>query len=597
MAEVHALNGFILYNSFLSGYESLSSKRDALNAINVFPVADGDTGSNMVSTLYTTIRSPRVSRSLSSTLASLADRALSGARGNSGIILAQYLNSLAIECSNRETMTTEEFGQALINASVGTRKAVETPRDGTLITLLDVWSGEMYRLGRLAHDFNDVFVKSLDLARVALEKTRDQLEELRKAQVVDAGASGFVSFLEGIAVMILSGVVPQRPQTDLSEEAESDHIHDIPVSSDTITYRYCTEALVLRPIDSPVLASDIHEKLRELGDSLIVTNGKTRTKLHIHTDKPSQFFFLLREAGTIEEQKVDDMRSQFNSVHHPVSKIAIVTDSIADIPSEMIDSLRIHVIPQKILWGKDEYLDRLTITGDTFYPYLDERSDYPSSSVPDIKRVSQVFSWLSSHYDSIIAIPVAKALSGTCQVFESAAVPLKSKGYPISIVDSRLNSAAQGLTVLSAAQQAADGGSHEEILERLQTTIAGAKILVGVDTFKYMVRGGRVSVLKGAIASFVNLKPIVSLDSTGRGTAFGASFSSKSSLAKILSHAKKDISRIQKWAVVHASCPEKAAAFALEVSRVLGSEPEYIMEISPLVGIHAGIGAVALAWI
>lgn len=116
-------------------------------------------------------------------------------------------------------MTTEQFGKALVNASSGTRKAVETPRDGTLITILDIWSGEMYRLGRLVKDFNDVFVKSLEPARGALEKTRDQLEELRKAQVVDAGASGFVSFLEGIAVMILSGVVPQRPQTDLTEES------------------------------------------------------------------------------------------------------------------------------------------------------------------------------------------------------------------------------------------------------------------------------------------------------------------------------------------------------------------------------------------
>lgn len=276
-----------------------------------------------------------------------------------------------------------------------------------------------------------------------------------------------------------------------------------------------------------------------MGDSLIVTNGKMRTKLHLHTDVPSQVFLLLRDAGVIEEQKVDDMRLQFNSVHHPVSRIAIVTDSIADIPSDMIDKLRIHVIPQKILWGKDEYLDRLTITGDTFYPYLDERPEYPGSSVPDIKRVSQVFSWLSSHYDSIIAIPVAKALSGTWQVFEAAAAPLKAKGYPINIVDSRLNSAAQGLAVLSAAQHASDGGTQKEILTRLETTISGAKILVGVNTFKYMVRGGRVSVLKGAIASFVNLKPIVSLDSSGRGTAFGAFFLQRAAGVKFSQKLKK----------------------------------------------------------
>ncbi len=599
MNDVMTLNGYILYNSFISGYENLLKHKNHLNDINVFPVADGDTGNNMVSTFYSTIQAPLVTRSVSTTMNSIADRALSGARGNSGIIVAQFLNGLANECAEKETMTTVEFGSALKNAAAFTYLAIENPKEGTLITILRIWSEEMYQLGQVIHDFRELFTRSIESARIALEKTKEQLEVLRKANVVDAGASGFVSFLEGVARMISTGVVPhKRVSFPVSSGEEDEQGHDIPETDDTITFRYCTEALLVRlATDTGDQPEELSTRLKTLGDSLIVSNGREKTKIHIHTDDPSALFLMLRDYGRIIEQKVDDMRLQYNAVHHPVSKIAIVTDSIADIPAELLDRYQIHVIPQKILWGENEYLDRLTITAETFYPYLDERTDYPSSSIPDPYRVDQVFSWLAAHYESIIAVPVGKALSGTWQVMETSAQKLRAKGYPVTVVDSRLNSAAQGLAVLSAAESAASGQSYTHILESLEKTIRGAKIYVSVATFKYMVRGGRVSALKGFIAAIINLKPIISLDENGKGIAFGASFSQDGSKKKILKGVNKNKNAIRKYAVVHAGVPERAKEYAGELKQILGTECEYIMEISPVVGIHAGIGTVAVAWI
>lgn len=599
MNDVMTLNGYILYNSFLSGYENLLKHKNHLNDINVFPVPDGDTGNNMVSTFYSTIQAPQVNRSVSITMNSIADRALSGARGNSGIIVAQFLNGLANECAEKETMTTVEFGSALKNAAAFTYLAIENPKEGTLITILRIWSEEMYRLGQVIHDFRELFTRSIESARLALEKTKEQLEVLKKANVVDAGASGLVSFLEGVARMISTGVVPpKRVSFPVSSGEEEEAGHDIPETADTITFRYCTEALLLRRAgDTDIRGEELTAKLKTLGDSLIVSKGREKTKIHIHTDDPAALFFMLRDHGRIIEQKVDDMRLQYNAVHHAVSKTAIVTDSIADIPQELLDRYQIHVIPQKILWGEDEYLDRLTITPETFYPYLDRRTEYPGSSIPDPHRVDQVFSWLASHYESVIAIPVGKALSGTWQVMENSAQKLKDKGYPVTIVDSRLNSAAQGLAVLSAAEQAASGRSYADILAALENTIRDARIYVSVSTFKYMVRGGRVSALKGFIAALTNLKPIISLDEKGKGVAFGASFSQDGSKKKILKGVMKNRETIRKYAVVHAGVLDRARDYAAELTRILGKEPEYIMEISPIVGIHAGIGAVAVAWI
>lgn len=602
MSDVQALNGYILYNSFISGYDNLLRHKNTINDINVFPVADGDTGNNMVSTFYSTIQVPAVSRSVSLTMHGIADRALSGARGNSGIIVAQFLNALAAECAGMETMTTREFGKALQNAAAHTYSAIDNPREGTLITIFRIWSDEMYRLGGLMHDFREVFSRSIHAARLALERTKDQLAVLKHAGVVDAGASGFVSFLEGVARMIATGVVPQkRIAFPLSAEDEDASSHEVPESADTITFKYCTEALVLKSQTDSGTRSDAGPALRQalasLGDSLIISEGRDKLKVHIHTDEPARLFFVLKDYGRVLEQKVDDMRMQFNAAHHPVSRIAILTDSIADIPQHLLDRYQIHVIPQKILWGDDEYLDRLTISAEMFYPYLDSRVDYPSSSVPDPHRVDQVFSWLAAHYEAIIAIPVGKSLSGTWQVMKASADRLAQGGYPASVVDSKLNSAAQGLVVLAAAEDAAAGMSRADILRRLSENIARARILVSVATFKYMVRGGRVSALKGFFAALTNLKPIVSLDADGKGTAFGASFSQEGSKRKILKSIRARRGTIARYAVVHAGVPERARRYAEDLAGILGRPPEYIMEISPVVGIHAGIGAVAVAYI
>jgi DegV family protein with EDD domain len=617
IARTNRLDGYILRNSFLSGYERLLLDKNKINDINVFPVADGDTGNNMVSTFYSTVSALPVTRSLTGTLDAIADRALSGARGNSGIILAQYLNGLARECSGHQAMGAREFGVALSNAASHAYRALENPREGTLLTVLRIWSDEMRRLGDALPDFSEIFITSVAAAREALSRTKEQLAELKKANVVDAGASGFVSFLEGVAHMIVTGELPVHRAEYSAEIATSEFdTHDVFSADGNIPFRYCTEALLSRSYsddsavrtvdqvrvenalrDEDALRDELMARLSPLGNSLVLGLGREKTRVHIHTNEPAALFRELSGYGKIIEQKVDDMALQFNAVHRPVSKIAIVTDSIADIPRELVDALQIHVIPQKIVWGEEEYLDRLTMTGSDFYSMLSTRKDSPGSSVPDPRRAGQVFSWLSSHYNSVIAIPVGKALSGTWQVMKNAAKPLEAGGFPVTVVDSKLNSAAQGLVVLSAARAAAEGKNYAEILGLIGTLVAKARIYVSVADIKFMVRGGRVSAAKGLVAAIGHLKPIVTLDAEGHGAIGGFAFTAKSARAKILSRLIRARADIGSYAVVYAGAVETAAAWAEELTLALGKKPEYVMEISPVVGMHAGIGCVAVAYI
>ncbi len=592
MRAVLKLNGYNLYHSFLSGYEQIVREKNNINTINVFPVADGDTGNNMVSTLQTSVRIRKVTRSVSQTMNDIADQALAGARGNSGIILAQFLNGLALACDRKDTLTASEFGAALTYASDLTWHAIDDPREGTILTVFKLWSKEMHELSTHIHDFRELFLKSMDQARSALRETTHQMEILRKANVVDAGAQGFVSFLEGIAEMLHTGKVPKIQADDILFSDEPHGSYDLPDSCDTILYRFCTEILINhRDYDF----EELHAPLSSYGDSLIISRGRTRTRIHIHTNDPAQVFLTVKNFGSIIDQKIDDMILQHDVVHKPLSSTAIVTDSIADIPHSLLDRYQIHVISQKILWGKDEFLDRLTIIGSTFYPFLDQRTDYPGSSAPEPKRVAQYFTWLTSQYQSILVIPVSRQMSATWKVMESEAAKLRKNGYPITVVDSRLNSAAQGLVVIEAAKDAAAHLPPDEIIARTEHRIHRTAIYVSVATFKYMIRGGRIGKLKGLIGTISQLKPIISIDDEGKGIAYSASFSAKGSRTKIMKHLLAQKDNIERYAVVHAASADIALRYADELTQDLGKAPDYIMEISPAVGIHAGIGAVAVA--
>lgn len=590
----------MLYNCFVSGYESVAAQKKAINDINVFPVADGDTGSNMAATFFSITQAQGISRSASRTLSALADRALTGARGNSGIIIAQFLNGFSDACKDRDHLTLPELCFALAEASAATYRAMANPREGTILTVLTVWTNEMDRLARIIHDVESVFMESLNAAREALARTTEQLDALKKAHVVDAGASGFVAFLEGIARMIVTGSVPRKTASIHAIEMIG-NTHEAPDGADAIPFRYCTEALLRRNHDdleeSPSPRISIPEALKPLGDSLVVVDGHDKTKVHVHTDDPAQVMAILSAYGRIVEQKVDNMRVQYAASHSPISKTAILTDSVADIPLELVERYQIHVLPMKIIWGEEEYLDRLTMTDETFYRSLGRRKDYPGSSAPDPGRVDQVLSWLSGNYESIIAIAVGKHLSGCWQVMENGARRLRDSGFPVTVVDSRLNSAAQGLAVLSAAMDAEAGFAHGDIAERLDATIARARIFVSVASLRSMVRGGRVSALKGFFATALNLKPVVSLDAEGRGMALGASFSQNASMRKIIRRVRENKDGIKRYAVVHAAAPDRAERFAAELEATLGFTCDYITEISPVIALHAGSGAIAVAYV
>jgi len=467
-------------------------------------------------------------------------------------------------------------------------KSLVNPVEGTILTVMRAWSIALKKFSATSDDFQIIFHKSLEEAEKALKDTPKQLEVLAKAGVVDSGAKGFVDLLQGITEFIKAGNLRDIPIFEKPEESQE--IHHF-AGDHNITYRYCTEALIT---DSQVDFVEIKRKAESFGDSVVVAGSPQRMRLHVHTNDPAELFDWLREKGELASMKAEDMLRQFDVSHNRKFPIALVTDSACDLPQEIIEKYQINVIPFTVNFGDSSYLDKVTITPEKFYSMLDAAPIHPSTAQPSPAMVSNLLSFLKTHYDSVMSVHISSQLSG---IHNLALQAIDShEGDDIHVVDSKQLSVSQGLIVYRLAQAIEAGKNISELKELAQSYVEKTKVLVDVATLKYMVRGGRVSPMKGLVAKLLNLKPIISLDDAGKGVAYGKSFSRQGNMEKIKKMAIDYAEKGQLWnyAIVHARALDRAESYASALEKLLGKAPAYIQEISPVVGAHNGIGVVGI---
>jgi len=587
--KISYLDGHRLYYAFIVGGNEVIKDQKYLNKINVFPVPDSDTGTNLASTMRSIAEGAVSNSSVYKTLHSIADTALSGARGNSGLIFAQFLHGISKEIKNVKRISTSSFGEIVKKAVQYAYKSVVSPVEGTMLTVMKDWAEAVYQQRTQMGDFVDLLCHSLKITKRSLMETRNKLPVLAKAGVVDAGAKGFVDFLEGITNFIKKGKLKKIPKPiALWEDAEF-HVHK---DKDAIEQRYCTEALL---IGKGMNLDKLREEIIPFGSSTIMAGSEEKVRIHIHTDHPADLFYRLKDYGTIAQLKADDMQKQYEASYERKSKIALVTDSACDLPQEIIDEYQIHVIPFNLSFGDSLFLDKVTITPEQFYTLLKTHREHPKSSQPPLKTAQNLFSFLATHYQSIIVVNISDKLSGAYKLSQEASSIVQNK--KISVINSRHLSVSLGLVVLRVAEEIGKGKTHEEIVKLVEEWILRTKILVDIQTLKYMVRGGRVSAMKGFLAKILNLKPIVSLDSEGKGVAFGKSFSRRGNMKKIMRMIKDmaDKEKLWNYAIVHAQNRKRAEMYAEKIKEFIHRNPDYIVDISPVIGVHNGIGAVGIA--
>lgn len=597
------IDGPRLRRSLLAACEHAQRQRAELNRINVFPVPDGDTGTNLALTVRAISEHLRHNRDRKVALVAreAAQAAVLGARGNCGMMLSHFLLGFAERVGDRARMGTDEFVSAL-HAGVETlQRSLDRPVEGTILTVMrdTATAGS----GQLQSDFRALLRHLVSSARASLARTPDLLPALRAAGVVDAGAKGFVSLLEG-ALALIDGdpivAAADGPHTEGSGAAAG----VVDYASASERHGFCTEALVRG--DALPGRSAVQERLRGFGDSLIVLRSGDVLKVHIHTDDPEGVFAALRGYGTLVAHKAEDMRAQHDAVARAAAghlglarrPITVMTDSAADLPEEVVRAHGIHVTPLLLVEGDRTFRDGVDITAEEFHRRLGSENPVPTTSQPAPADFLATLANAAGEGETVLGVLLGSSLSGTFASAEAAA--RRFDAADVLLVDSLAASLLQGLLVIKACELAELAWSPEAIASELARVRARSGILFTVDTFERLLASGRVGRGRAILGSVLRVKPILGLGPDGKVLPMGKAVGRARARAALLGWLRSQVplgARRVRFGVVHVALPGIVETVSAEIRTLFGDDVEILTApATPVIATHLGPGAWGVAW-
>ncbi|MBI2396672.1 MAG: DegV family EDD domain-containing protein [Xanthomonadales bacterium] len=591
--SVQRLSGYGLRRALMAGIQRVIARRDEINRINVFPVPDGDTGTNLAFTLSAVlqgVRAPKLA-SAGEVLRRAASEAIDGARGNSGAILAQFFQGVSEAMGPSKRLTPEALARAVARGAALAREAMAEPREGTILSVIQAFAGSLREQAEHGRDFRTGFRNALAVAREALRHTPEQLAALRAAGVVDAGAMGFVDMLEGIDDYIAQG---RSVLSDaLPEELSAAGVDTASGVEYTEGHRFCTECMVSgEAVDRGALKAAL---LALPLSSLVIAGTREKVRVHAHLDEPVTLFEAASRFGVVSREKADDMRAQSKSAHSRREQVAIVADSGADIPAEAMDRLNIHLVPVRLSIGGRDFLDRVSISPREFYHELRTSPVAPRTSQPPPGDFRRLFEFLLSHHERVVDVSLAAGLSGTLQSAESAAA--RTDADRIAVFDSRNGSAGQGLLAIWAAEAALAGLSAPRIVEGLVRMRPRSTLYAVVRDVGYGVRGGRAPRLAGPLSRLLRFSPVVRSKPDGRIGLVGAVWGREDLPEKFARKIARRLDPARTWRIIvgHCDCAEDAErAHAALLRAVPKVDRAWIMEAGVAIGVHAGPGSLVI---
>ena len=313
------INGDILSKAIISAANNLSNNRKQVDDLNVFPVPDGDTGTNMSMTLSNSARElEKLSGANAGKVAATnASALLRGARGNSGVITSLLFRGFAKGMADDEYVTAENISRALELGVEAAYKAVMKPTEGTILTVARVASEYAKSALRDGKDELGVFEAAIEGAEKALAETPELLPQLKKAGVVDAGGYGFVLILKGMYSVFKDGIVIASNSASNVEEPEDEESRNAAGEFEgEITFTYCTEFIVNRNPECEKEPNELRLFLETIGDCVVVVDDEEIIKVHVHTDHPGNAIENALTFGSLVHLKIENMRDQHERAKH-----------------------------------------------------------------------------------------------------------------------------------------------------------------------------------------------------------------------------------------------------------------------------------------
>ena len=339
---------------FEGGALNLENNINLVNSLNVFPVPDGDTGTNMTMTMTSSVKEMAAveENRMDLVCQALAKGALRGARGNSGVILSQIFKGMASVLGDSDEVTTKIFARALKAGSDSAYDAVTYPKEGTILTVIRLVAQYSVKISSKKSDFEEFFKLILTKGAEVLDATPEMLPVLKKAGVVDAGGKGLLLILEGM-YNVLTGVKMEKTAEteavslpEMQSEGEFTDSHD----PDEIHFQYCTEFFIINLFKKTTLSDidKLRDKLNKIGDCVIVVGDLSLVKVHVHTNNPDKALGYALQLGELDKPKIENMVEQNKALKKkekaPLKPTALVSICTGDGIAKIFKELRVDKI-------------------------------------------------------------------------------------------------------------------------------------------------------------------------------------------------------------------------------------------------------------
>jgi DAK2 domain fusion protein YloV len=587
------VDGPRLARSVFAAADWVTAGREEINRINVFPVPDGDTGTNFSLTLRAVADALRAlgDAPLPETARTMARAAVLGARGNSGMMLAHFLLGFSESLGDRSSATAMEVAAAVRSGSDRLYASLDDPREGTILTVAREASAAAERAAADSPDIAEFMRRLLEEGEAALARTPELMAVLREAGVVDAGGKGFVRMLEGV-VRYIEGDPILAVTEPVADAADVPAAH-VEVAAER-DFQFCTEVLVRGEQLPP--ANEVRAAMHGFGGSVVVAAAGDILKIHVHTDSPEAVFSYAARWGRVETTKADDMRAQHRRLAHAERRaVAVVSDTSADLPDPVLDRHHIALVPLQVVFGQETFRDRVELKPEEFYQRLRTARELPTTSQPTPADFVRVLRDARAEADEVVAVLLSAALSGT---FASAQAAVRAAGIGgVHLVDSRSASLGLGMLALRGAELAEAGRGAGEIARELERVRGHAGMLLTVDRYDNLLRSGRVSRGKAWLAGMLDVKPILSLDASGRVIPVDRVRGRDQVVPRVLALLDKRLTprpKVIRFGVAHAEAPETAERVRNALVAAYQPRECFVTLATGVLATHVGPGAWAI---
>jgi len=576
-----------LQKMILFSCEKIEKEKEEINKINVFPVPDQDTGSNMAKTLLGIKEAidGKEFNNFSEISALILDAAMSSAQGNAGIIYTGFLADFLPELK-QNIANAKDLSVAFEKGAKRARDSILNPKQGTILDVIDAAAFTLKKESETEKDIINVLKKVLDNSHQALLETREKMEVLKKANVVDAGGLAFLMILESY-VEALDGPYFTKALKDKPSDKIKKFIRNL-------SNRYEVVSLIENPkFNEKVLKS----KMKKLGDSLDIVSIGNKTKFHIHTDFPEKVKEIIEKTGNILKIKTEDMSSEVKgeSSLRKVS-IGIVTEDASDLPQKIVERYGVEVVKISVDWPNG----KKTITGD-IYRKMRKAGEknikfFPKTSQPSPRSYLAAFEKQLKNFDKVLCINTASKLSA-CKNSALQAKSMSKDKSKIFIFDSNNITAGQSLLLLKAVELIQEQKEIGEIIKELEKLSLRVHLYAVIEDPKWIRAGGRANKIQTdwiTRIQKINLHPVIILKN---GLVQKGGMVLARDMAEAVFKKIKKESRGRKIRVIinHADNLEEAKKLKTKLKEIK-AEVCYINSASPVICVHTGPGTLIAAW-